>query len=275
MELNLEELFRDISKAIESHNFQEALDKINYIINLVDTNEIEVDTNFLINLFDTRSFVLTIMGNNQQALLDINRAIEEKNSISNEKDDQLAKLLIHRGLNYFYLGDFDSSLNDFNSAIEILKTSQTDENSIKLSQTFLNRGALFKKQGLKNEALEDINRAISILNKSNNPKQAYALINALIEKGLFLMEEEKFFESAYNFNIAISKSRELINNENSKILSTHIRLIYYWIITTLASGKNQNSTTQMLLEVRSLISKYGVNEEIKYWLDKIGEVINI
>jgi tetratricopeptide (TPR) repeat protein len=139
----------------------------------------------------------------------------------------------------------------------------------------LNRGALFKKQGLKNEALEDINRAISILNKSNNPKQAYALINALIEKGLFLMEEEKFFESAYNFNIAISKSRELINNENSKILSTHIRLIYYWIITTLASGKNQNSTTQMLLEVRSLISKYGVNEEIKYWLDKIGEVINI
>ncbi|AEE13969.1 Tetratricopeptide TPR_2 repeat-containing protein [Thermodesulfobium narugense DSM 14796] len=275
MEFNLENSFKEINKDIESNNFQEALDKINYIFNLVDANQIEITSNFLIDLLDTRSFILTVMGKNTEALEDINRAIEEKSSISANNDEQIAKLLIHRGLNYFYLENFDSSLKDFNTAIEILQNLQSNDNSIKLSQTFLNRSALFKKQGLKNESLEDINRAISLLNKENNPKHAFALINALIEKGLFLMEEEKFFESAYNFNIALSKSRELLNSDNLKILGTHMRLIYYIIIATLASGKNQNSITQILTETRSLIAKFGANEEVRYWLNKIGEIINI
>ncbi|HEM56098.1 MAG TPA: tetratricopeptide repeat protein, partial [Thermodesulfobium narugense] len=220
MEFNLEDSFKEISKDIESSKFQEALDKINYIFNLIDANQIEVTSNFLIDLLDTKSFILTVMGRNAEALENINRAIEEKNSTSTNNDDQMAKLLIHRGLNYFYLENFDSSLKDFNSAIEILQNLQSDDKSIKLSQTFLNRSVLFKKQGLKNKSLEDINSAISQLNKENSPKHAFALINALIEKGLLLMEEEKFFESAYNFNVALSKSRELLNSDNSKILGT-------------------------------------------------------
>ncbi|PMP85014.1 MAG: hypothetical protein C0174_05645 [Thermodesulfobium narugense] len=275
MEFNLEDSFKEISKDIESSKFQEALDKINYIFNLIDANQIEVTSNFLIDLLDTKSFILTVMGRNAEALENINRAIEEKNSTSTNNDDQMAKLLIHRGLNYFYLENFDSSLKDFNSAIEILQNLQSDDKSIKLSQTFLNRSVLFKKQGLKNKSLEDINSAISQLNKENSPKHAFALINALIEKGLLLMEEEKFFESAYNFNVALSKSRELLNSDNSKILGTHMRLIYYIIITTLASGKNHNSITQILTETRSLITKFGANEEVRYWLNKIGEVVNI
>lgn len=274
MSINLEDFFKEINKEVQSNNFEEALNKSNYLFSLIDANEVEFDTEFLIKLLDTRSFILTIMGNNAQALEDINRAIEEKNNISSSSDDQLAKLLIHRGLNYFYLEDYISSLKDFNTAIEVLSSSANKE-SAKLPQVFLNRSALLKKQGLKKESLEDINKAISILNRINNSKSLLILINALIEKGLFLMEEEKFFESAYNFDLAISKSRQILITEKSKILGTHMRLIYYLIITNLAAGKHQDPINKLLLEAKSIVNTYGANEETSYWLNKIGEIAAI
>ncbi|MEO1785303.1 hypothetical protein V4762_09595 [Thermodesulfobium sp. 4217-1] len=274
MSINLEDFFKEINREIQSNNFEEALNKSNYLLSLIDANEVEFDTEFLIKLLDTRSFILTIMGNNAQALEDINRAIEEKNGISSSSDDQLAKLLIHRGLNYFYLGDHISSLKDFNTAIEILSSS-ADKESTKLPQVFLNRSALLKKQGLRKESLEDINKAISLLTKINNSKSILILINALIEKGLLLMEEEKFFESAYNFDLAISKSRQLLTTEKLKILGTHMRLIYYLIITNLAAGKHQDPINKLLMEAKSIVNNYGANEETSYWLNKIGEIAAI
>lgn len=274
MSVNLEDYFKEINREIHSNNFEEALNKANYLFSIIDANEVEFDTEFLIKLLDIRSFIFTIMGNNAQALEDINRAIEEKTSTSSGSDDQLAKLLIHRGLNHFYLEDYIFSLKDFNTAIEILSSS-TDKESTKLPQVFLNRSALLKKQGLRRESLEDINKAISILNKINNPKSIPVLINALIEKGVLLMEEEKFFESAYNFDLAISKSRQLLSTEKLRILGTHMRLIYYLIITNLAVGKHQDPINSLLLEAKSIVNNYGANEETSYWLNKIGEIAAI
>jgi tetratricopeptide (TPR) repeat protein len=171
---------RDISTlekiiaAYEKDEFAEVIQLLNTLQSITIQSAME-SWAFFVN----RGEIYRLMGENEEALADFNRAIE--------MDDKLSWAIARRGLVYFAQGKDDKALTDFNRAIELYdkyawvlsargkiyllmgeheKVLTDFDRAIKLDEKYAkaiaNRGQTHRLMGDYDKALSDFNRAIAL-----------------------------------------------------------------------------------------------------------------
>ncbi|RIB24663.1 hypothetical protein C2G38_2139167 [Gigaspora rosea] len=141
--------------------FNDAFNDFNEILKILPNNQIVLIWRGKTNRF---------LGKNQESLEDLNNAIHQSNTTSNESElhshfnnifgirkNQLSSLLRHRGNTYRMLDKYEKSLDDFNESL-----------TIKPGDAIIlrNRGETYRVMGRLEEALEDFNKSLNM--RQNN-----------------------------------------------------------------------------------------------------------
>jgi len=135
-------------------------------------------------------------------------APDAEEAIVQDTDTAINALYFYRGVAYYYKGEPDKAIVDYNQVLKIYP---------KLAEAYNNRGIAYGKKGELNKALDDFNRALEI-----NPKDAFASYNrgiaysdkrelnkALDDFDQALKINPKFAEAYYNRGNAYRKKGEL------------------------------------------------------------------
>ena len=142
------------------------------------------------NLLSLRATAHHRMGQNDDALADLDRAIELH---SND-----AKLYNNRGFVRLGLEQFSAALSDFNRATEL---------SDKFANAYNNRGLLFLAQKKYAEAIVEFDRAIKI---DGN------YIDAYNNRGFAELEEGQIEKALDDFNLTIQLNNQYVNAFNNR-----------------------------------------------------------
>gem|GEM_PF-664262 len=176
--------FANAERAMENHNYSQAIDYFNKIITKDSSNA---------KVFFNRGMAYLMWQKFEQAMNDFDATIKI--------DSSYADAYNNRGYLYYVVGDNGLALEDFNKAIAL------DSN---FAQAYINRGANHIDLNLFDVALKDLKKAIEFNPDSPSP---------YLELGRLYYKMKKYKESVENYtkclDMKLSNSKIYYNRANS------------------------------------------------------------
>lgn len=179
------------------------------------------DENSLISLlYYRRAITYSQQAKTHNAISDYSEAIKYRKLLNNPKDEQLAKSYSNLGSAYFYLGEYDIAIRNFQEA---LKIDQAIGNLKEISSDLNNIGSITYLYGQYDQALDYFKQAKKLNEQNAGKNNLYINYNNIAN---VYSDLGKYYEALDWYKQVLNQIEKEKNNPNIATLENNLGSIY-------------------------------------------------
>ncbi|PMP85703.1 MAG: hypothetical protein C0174_03570 [Thermodesulfobium narugense] len=251
------------------------------LIDELHENQTNEEKDILATALDIRSLIRAYGRDFEGSMKDLDESIALRRFLFSEKfsknQEDIARLLTHKGINLGQMGKLDEALSQIKEAINLYEECYKDGS---LSNTGLYTHALnqlaITQKNMNNfeSSFEAFNKAIDILEKEVKVDNSLNLDLAVtyMNRGINNVETSKTQDSIDDFRKSIDIVIDSLK-ERPELVGLYSRLVYYSILSMARSGLIlPDKLEKFKTESEYVFNTYGMTEEAEFWMTKIGEL---
>jgi tetratricopeptide (TPR) repeat protein len=279
---DLKEKLQNAVDLVNKNELDQARKILEEVIETLHENQLSnEEEDVLATALDIRSLIRAYGRDFEGSMRDLDESISLKKGLNDKNfkknQEDIARLLTHKGINLGQLGKLDEALLQIKEAVKLYDECYNDGSlsNLGLYTHALNQLAITQKN-MNNfdQSFDTFNKAIELLEKEVKINNSLNLDLAVtyMNRGINNVEASKTQDSLDDFRKSIDIVIDSLK-DHPELVGLYSRLVYYSILSMARSGLIlPDKMEKFKTESEYVFNTYGITEEAEFWLTKINEI---
>ncbi|WP_448589253.1 hypothetical protein [Thermodesulfobium sp.] len=279
---DLKEKLQNAVDLVNKNELDQARKILEEVIETLHENQLSnEEEDVLATALDIRSLIRAYGRDFEGSMRDLDESISLKKGLNDKNfkknQEDIARLLTHKGINLGQLGKLDEALLQIKEAVKLYDECYNDGSlsNLGLYTHALNQLAITQKN-MNNfdQSFDTFNKAIELLEKEVKINNSLNLDLAVtyMNRGINNVEASKTQDSLDDFRKSIDIVIDSLK-DRPELVGLYSRLVYYSILSMARSGLIlPDKMEKFKTESEYVFNTYGITEEAEFWLTKINEI---
>ncbi|AEE15428.1 Tetratricopeptide TPR_1 repeat-containing protein [Thermodesulfobium narugense DSM 14796] len=278
---NYKEKLQNAVDLVNKNELDQGREVLQELIDELYESQTNEEKDILATALDIRSLIRAYGRDFEGSMKDLDESISLRRFLFSENfsknQEDIARLLTHKGINLGQMGKLDEALSQIKEAIKLYEECYKNGSlsNAGLYTHALNQLAITQKNMNNFESsFEAFNKAIDILEKETKVDSSLNLDLAItyMNRGINNVEVAKTQDSIDDFRKSIDIVIDSLK-ERPELVGLYSRLVYYSILSMARSGLIlPDKMEKFKTESEYVFNTYGMTEEAEFWMTKIGEL---